>query len=74
MAIYTTPGGKRALEEELRQLKTVVLTALQEEMDASISMGDLHEYNDAKAVQEKILARIAELEEMLQKIVVLDTY
>ena len=74
MAIYTTPGGKRVLEEELRHLKTDVLEAIQEEMDASISMGDLHEYNDAKAVREKIQIRIAELEEMLQKIVVLDTY
>jgi transcription elongation GreA/GreB family factor len=74
MAIYTTSGGKRALEEELRYLKNVVLKAIQEEMDVSISMGDLHEYHEAKAVREKTLTRIAELEEMLQKIVVLDTY
>ena len=73
MAIYVTSEGKRMLEEELRYLKTDKMKDVVETMETAISMGDLHEYAEAKEHMEKIKAHIAELEDVLKKIVVKDT-
>lgn len=72
--IYT-PQGFKALQDELDYLETVRVEENKKEISTARSFGDLSEnseYDEAKAEQGKIHARIAELREMIAHAKVLD--
>lgn len=72
--IYT-PQGFRALQDELEYLETVRVEENKKEISTARSFGDLSEnseYDEAKAEQGKIHARIAELREMIANAKVVD--
>ena len=72
---FYTPEGFRALQEELDYLVTVRVEENKKEISTARSFGDLSEnseYDEAKAEQGKIHARIAELREMIANAKVLD--
>lgn len=74
LRIYT-PEGFKALQEELTYLETVRVEENKKEISTARSFGDLSEnseYDEAKAEQGKIHARIAELHEMIANARVLD--
>ena len=74
LKIYT-PEGFKALQEELDYLVTVKVEENKKEISTARSFGDLSEnseYDEAKAEQGKIHARIAELREMIANARVLD--
>ncbi len=63
-----TPQGFKALQDELEYLETVRVEENKKEISTARSFGDLSEnseYDEAKAEQGKIYARIAELKEMI---------
>ncbi len=73
--ILLTDDGLRALEEELEELKTVKRKEISEKIKVALSFGDLSEnseYDEAKNDQGKLESRIAEIEEMLKNVRVLD--
>ena len=73
--ILLTDDGLRALEEELEELKTVKRKEISEKIKVALSFGDLSEnseYDEAKNDQGKLESRIAEMEEMLKNVRVLD--
>lgn len=64
-----------ALKEELNYLKTVREKEVADQIKEARSFGDLSEnseYDEAKNEQGKLYSRIAELEEVLQHVVVVD--
>ncbi len=66
-----TEEGKKKLEEELEQLKTVGRTDIAEKIKIARGYGDLSEnseYDEAKNEQAKMEARIVELEAMLKNV------
>ena len=70
-----TPEGFRALQEELDYLVNVRVEENKKEISTARSFGDLSEnseYDEAKAEQGKIHARIAELKEMIANAKVID--
>ena len=70
-----TPEGFKALQDELDYLLTVRVEENKKEISTARSFGDLSEnseYDEAKAEQGKIHARIAELREMIANAKVLD--
>ncbi len=72
---FYTPEGFQALQEELDYLLTVRVEENKKEISTARSFGDLSEnseYDEAKAEQGKIHARIAELREMIANAKVLD--
>ena len=72
--IYT-PQGFKALQDELDYLETVRVEENKKEISTARAYGDLSEnseYDEAKAEQGKIHARIAELLEMIANAKVLD--
>lgn len=72
--IYT-PQGFKALQDELDYLETVRVEENKKEISTARSFGDLSEnseYDEAKAEQGKIHARIAELREMISHAKVID--
>ena len=72
--IYT-PQGFKALQDELDYLETVRVEENKKEISTARSFGDLSEnseYDEAKAEQGKIHARIAELREMIAHAKVID--
>ena len=72
--IYT-PQGFKALQDELDYLETVRVEENKKEISTARSFGDLSEnseYDEAKAEQGKIHARIAELREMIANAKVID--
>ncbi len=72
--IYT-PQGFKALQDELDYLETVRVEENKKEISTARSFGDLSEnseYDEAKAEQGKIHARIAELREMIANAKVVD--
>ena len=74
MKIYT-PQGFKALQDELDYLETVRVEENKKEISTARSFGDLSEnseYDEAKAEQGKIHARIAELREMIANAKVVD--
>ena len=74
LKIYT-PEGFKALQEELDYLVTVKVEENKKEISTARSFGDLSEnseYDEAKAEQGKIHARIAELKEMIANAKVVD--
>ena len=74
MKIYT-PQGFKALQEELDYLVNVRVEENKKEISTARAFGDLSEnseYDEAKAEQGKIHARIAELREMIANAKVVD--
>ncbi len=70
-----TPQGFKALQDELDYLQTVRVEENKKEISTARSFGDLSEnseYDEAKAEQGKIHARIAELREMIANAKVID--
>ena len=70
-----TPQGFKALQDELDYLVTVKVEENKKEISTARSFGDLSEnseYDEAKAEQGKIHARIAELREMITNAKVID--
>ena len=70
-----TKKGLQELEEEFEFLKTVKRKEISEKIKVALSFGDLSEnseYDEAKNEQGKLEARIAEIEEMLKHVKILD--
>ena len=70
-----TPQGFKALQDELEYLETVRVEENKKEISTARAFGDLSEnseYDEAKAEQGKIHARIAELKEMIANAKVID--
>ena len=72
--IYT-PQGLKALQDELTYLETVRVEENKRDISTARAFGDLSEnseYDEAKAEQGKIHARIAELRELIANAKVID--
>ncbi|MCR5207253.1 MAG: transcription elongation factor GreA [Eubacterium sp.] len=70
-----TTEGKKALEEELEKLETVVRDDIAEKLKVARSYGDLSEnseYDEAKNEQAKFEARINEIKYQLEHAVIID--
>lgn len=70
-----TPERLKELQDELTYLKTVREKEVAELIKEARSFGDLSEnseYDEAKNEQGKLYSRIAELEEILQHVVIVD--
>ena len=74
-AVLLTSEGLKALQEELENLKTVTRNEIAEKIKIARGFGDLSEnseYDEAKNEQAKMENRIAELEEMLKNVKIID--
>ena len=74
-AVHLTKAGLKALEEKLEYLKTVRRTEITEEIAVARSFGDLSEnaeYDAAKEAQAHNELEIAELEAMLENVVIIE--
>ena len=74
-AIYLTPKGLEKIKEELRYLKEEKREELSNYMGAAIADGDLREsaaYDEARLLQSANEARIADLEEIVHRAVVVE--
>lgn len=74
-AVYLTPNGLAKIEEELRYLKEEKRQEISDYMGAAIADGDLREsaaYDEARMLQSENEARIADLEEIVHRAVVVD--
>ncbi len=70
-----TPAGFKALQDELNYLETVKKPENLKDISTARAFGDLSEnseYDEAKAEQGKIAARIIELQEMIANAKVID--
>ncbi len=73
--IFVTEEGLKKLQEELEYLKTVRRDEVKEMIKTAKSFGDLSEnseYDEAKNEQAIVEARIAELEEQLNNVRIVD--
>ncbi len=73
--IYLTPKGLEKIKEELRYLKEEKRDELSNYMGAAIADGDLREsaaYDEARLLQSANEARIADLEEIVHRAVVVE--
>ena len=73
--IKMSAAGLKAMQDELEYLKTVRRKELAEEIKEARSHGDLSEnseYDEAKNEQGKLYSRIAELEDILLHVVIID--
>ena len=73
--IFVTEEGLKKLQEELDHLKTVRREEIKDMIKTAKSFGDLSEnseYDEAKNEQAIVEARIAELEEMLSNVRIVD--
>ncbi len=73
--IYLTPKGLEKTKEELRYLKEEKRQELADYMGSAIADGDLREsaaYDEARLLQSANEARIADLEEILHRAVVVE--
>ena len=73
--VVLTPEGKKKLEDELYELKTVKRAEIAREIDEARRQGDLSEnaeYDEAKNEQGRIEGHISTLEAMLNNAVVMD--
>lgn len=73
--IYLTPKGHEKIKEELRYLKNEKRQEISEYMGSAIADGDLREsaaYDEARMLQSENEARIADLEEILNRAVIVD--
>lgn len=70
-----TYEGLKKLEDELEHLKTVKRNEIKEKIKVALSFGDLSEnaeYDEAKNEQAFVEGKIAQLEILLKKVVVVD--
>ena len=70
-----TDAGLKRLEQELEELKTVRRKEVAEKIKVALSFGDLSEnseYDEAKNEQAIVEGRIAELENQLKNVRILD--
>ena len=73
--ILISAEGKARLEKELEELKTVKRQEIADKIETARSFGDLSEnseYDEAKNEQAQVEGRIAELEEQLKHVRILD--
>ena len=73
--IYVSPDGLRQMEEKLKYMQTVRMAEVAEHLNVARGYGDLSEnaeYDEAKDEQAKLAADIAELENALRNVVVID--
>ena len=73
--IYVSPEGLRQMEEKLKYMQTVRMAEVAEHLNVARGYGDLSEnaeYDEAKDEQAKLAADIAELENALRNVVVID--
>lgn len=73
--VMLTPDGKRRLEDELNELKVVKRAQIVKDIAEARAHGDLSEnaeYAEAKNDEARINGRIAQLEELLVRAVVID--
>lgn len=73
--ILLTDEGLKQYESELEHLKTTKRKEITEKIKVALSFGDLSEnseYDEAKNEQAKMENRIAELEEMLKNVKIID--
>ena len=73
--VVLTPDGKRKLEEELNDLKVVKRAQVVKDIAEARAHGDLSEnaeYDEAKNEEARVNGRIAQLEELLAKAIVVD--
>ena len=73
--IYVSPEGLRQMEEKLKYMQTVRMAEVAEHLNIARGYGDLSEnaeYDEAKDEQAKLAADIAELENALRNVVVID--
>lgn len=73
--IVLTQSGLEKLEAELNELKTVKRTEIADKIKVALSFGDLSEnseYDEAKNEQGILEGRIAEIEKILQNVVLVD--
>ena len=73
--IFVTEEGLKKLEEELEYLKSEKRKDVAEKIKVALSFGDLSEnseYDDAKNEQAIVEGRIAELEEQLKNVQLVD--
>ena len=73
--IFVSPEGLRQMEEKLQYLMTVRKAEVAEHLNVARGYGDLSEnaeYDEAKDEQAKLAADIAELENALRNVVVID--
>jgi len=74
--VYLTAEGKARLERELAYLKTEKLQQIADEMGRAIAEGDLREnagYDEARRAMWQNNARIAELEDILSRVQVVES-
>ena len=73
--VFMTEEGLKKHEAELEELKSVKRREVSEKIKIALGYGDLSEnseYDEAKNEQAMVEARIAELEEMLQNVQIID--
>jgi transcription elongation factor GreA len=73
--IILTPKGKQKAEEELDQLRRVEMPALSDRIREARELGDLSEnfdYQDSKRQQGFVAGRIADLQAMLDRAIVVE--
>jgi transcription elongation factor GreA len=73
--VYLTPKGLQSIKDELRHLTEVKRRELAEYMGSALADGDLREsaaYDEARMLQSANEARIADLEELLHRAVVIE--
>lgn len=72
---YFTQDSYQRLTEELDRLKTVEMQSIKERIAEALSFGDLaenSEYDEARNDQSKLVARIQELEAMVENAKIID--
>ena len=73
--VFMTEEGLKKHEAELEELKSVKRREVSEKIKVALGSGDLSEnseYDEAKNEQAMVEARIAELEDMLQNVKIID--
>lgn len=73
--VYLTAEGKARLEQELAYLKTEKVQQIADEMGRAIAEGDLREnagYDEARRAMWQNNSRIAELEEILSRVQIVE--
>lgn len=71
--VVLTPDGKRKLEDELNELKVVKRAQVVKDIAEARAHGDLSENADeAKNEEARVNGRIAQLEELLAKAIIVD--
>lgn len=74
MVNYLTPEGLEKLKKELAELKTTKRQEIAERLEQAKALGDLSEnaeYEEAKEEQSMVETHIAELEDVLRSVVVI---